>query len=97
MLAILRTRLPSGVSNSAMIRTRIGSVGLTPSALAVAWGAALLLGADPHRAALAIAVEPPLPYRLQLFVESAGKFKDEAAGVFTPQEVDEHWAAILKL
>jgi NAD(P)-dependent dehydrogenase (short-subunit alcohol dehydrogenase family) len=31
------------------------------------------------------------------FVESAGKFKDESAGVFTAEEVDEHWAAILKL
>jgi NAD(P)-dependent dehydrogenase (short-subunit alcohol dehydrogenase family) len=28
------------------------------------------------------------------FVESAGKFKDESAGVFTAQEVDEYWAAI---
>lgn len=31
------------------------------------------------------------------FVESAGKFKDEAAGVFTPDEIDEHWHAITKL
>lgn len=31
------------------------------------------------------------------FVESAGKFKDSSGGVFTPQEVDEHWTAILKL
>ncbi|HQK20633.1 MAG TPA: SDR family NAD(P)-dependent oxidoreductase [Polyangiaceae bacterium] len=31
------------------------------------------------------------------FVESAGKFKDEAAGVFTPEEVDEHWPSIVKI
>jgi len=29
-------------------------------------------------------------------VESAGKFKDADAGVFTPEEVDEHWPAIVK-
>lgn len=28
------------------------------------------------------------------FVETAGKFKDESAGVFTPEEIDENWAAI---
>ena len=31
------------------------------------------------------------------FVESAGKFKDESAGVFTPDEIDEHWHAITKV
>jgi len=31
------------------------------------------------------------------FVESAGKFKDEEAGLFTPEEVDEHWYAITKV
>ena len=31
------------------------------------------------------------------FVESPGSFKDESAGVFTPQEIDEHWSAIVKL
>ena len=30
-------------------------------------------------------------------VESVGKFKDAEAGVFTPEEVDDHWPAILKL
>ena len=30
------------------------------------------------------------------FMETAGKFKDEEAGVFTAEEVDEHWAAIVK-
>lgn len=31
------------------------------------------------------------------FVETAGKFKDESAGVFTVDEIDEHWAAITKV
>jgi len=31
------------------------------------------------------------------FVESAGKFKDVDDGVFTPEEVDEHWHSIVKL
>lgn len=31
------------------------------------------------------------------FVESAGKFKDESAGLFTPDEIDEHWHAITKV
>jgi NAD(P)-dependent dehydrogenase (short-subunit alcohol dehydrogenase family) len=31
------------------------------------------------------------------FVESAGKFKDEAAGVFTAEEVDEYWTSIVKV
>ncbi|MBI5532588.1 MAG: SDR family NAD(P)-dependent oxidoreductase [Deltaproteobacteria bacterium] len=31
------------------------------------------------------------------FVESAGKFKDESAGVFTAEEVDEYWQAIMKV
>jgi UDP-N-acetylmuramoylalanine--D-glutamate ligase len=38
-----------------------------------ALGAALLLGASPHRSALAVCRQPPLPYRLQLWVEHAGK------------------------
>lgn len=29
-------------------------------------------------------------------VETAGKFKDEGAGVWTPQEIAEHWDAIVK-
>jgi len=31
------------------------------------------------------------------FVESAGKFKDESAGLFTPDEIDEYWHAITKV
>ncbi len=31
------------------------------------------------------------------FVESAGKFKDEEAGVFTPEEIDDYWQAIVKV
>lgn len=31
------------------------------------------------------------------FVESAGKFKDAEAGLFTPDEIDEHWHAITKV
>ncbi|MFW5740482.1 MAG: SDR family NAD(P)-dependent oxidoreductase [Myxococcota bacterium] len=31
------------------------------------------------------------------FVESAGKFKDEEAGLFTADEIDEHWHAITKV
>lgn len=30
------------------------------------------------------------------FVETAGKFKDERAGVFTAEEVDEYWSSIVK-
>jgi NAD(P)-dependent dehydrogenase (short-subunit alcohol dehydrogenase family) len=30
------------------------------------------------------------------FVESAGKFKDDDAGVFLPEQIDEHWQAIMK-
>lgn len=30
------------------------------------------------------------------FAESAGKFKDDGAGVFTPEEILEHWSAITK-
>jgi NAD(P)-dependent dehydrogenase (short-subunit alcohol dehydrogenase family) len=29
-------------------------------------------------------------------IETAGKFKDDAAGVWTPQEIAEHWDAIVK-
>ena len=30
-------------------------------------------------------------------VESAGKFKDGPSAVWTPQEIAEHWAAIMKV
>ena len=29
-------------------------------------------------------------------VETAGKFKDEGAGIWTPSEINEHWDAIVK-
>jgi hypothetical protein len=29
-------------------------------------------------------------------VETAGKFKDEGAGIWTAQEINEHWDAIVK-
>jgi hypothetical protein len=29
-------------------------------------------------------------------VETQGKFKDEASGVWTPDEIAEHWDAIIK-
>lgn len=38
-----------------------------------AFAAAVLCGADPHRAALAICTQEPLPYRLQLLLERAGR------------------------
>ena len=43
-------------------------------------------------------VLPDVGARMYAFkvVETAGKFKDDAAGVWTPQEIADNWDAIVK-
>lgn len=58
---------------------------------------ALFLSSDlcGDRSGLTIAVAGPRVHSFR-FAESAGKFKDDGAGVFTPEEILEHWAGITK-
>ncbi|HSQ62598.1 MAG TPA: SDR family NAD(P)-dependent oxidoreductase [Polyangiaceae bacterium] len=68
--------------------------GLTPDHIAPA---ALFL-ASPHcgdRTGYVLAVAGARMYAFKV-VETAGKFKDDAAGVWTPEEIAENWDAIVK-
>lgn len=47
------------------------------------------------RTGITLAVAGPRVHAFR-FAESAGKFKDDGAGVFTPDEILEHWATITK-
>ncbi len=47
------------------------------------------------RTGITLAVAGPRVHAFR-FAESAGKFKDDGAGVFTPEEIEEHWGTITK-
>jgi len=59
--------------------------------------AALFLASDlcGDRTGHVLAVSGARMYAFKV-VETAGKFKDEAGGVWTPQEIAEHWESIVK-
>lgn len=58
---------------------------------------ALFLGSDlcGDRTGVTLAVAGPRVHSFR-FSDSAGKFKDDGAGVLTPEEILEHWATIMK-
>lgn len=58
---------------------------------------ALMLASDlcAERSGHTLAVAGPRVYSFR-FQESPGKFKDTAEGVFTPQEVEENWRALVR-
>ena len=68
---------------------------LTPEHVAPA---VVMLGSDRcgDRTGYVVAATGARMYAFR-FVESAGKFKDVETGVFTPDEIDEHWQAITKV
>jgi NAD(P)-dependent dehydrogenase (short-subunit alcohol dehydrogenase family) len=59
--------------------------------------AALFLASDlcADKTGYVLAVAGARMYAFKV-IETAGKFKDDAAGVWTPQEIAEHWDAIVK-
>jgi hypothetical protein len=59
--------------------------------------AALFLASDlcGERTGYVLAVAGSRMYAFKV-VETAGKFKDEDAGVWTPAEIADHWDAIVK-
>jgi len=68
---------------------------LTPEHIAPA---ALFLASDlcEDRTGHVLAVSGPRMYSYKV-VESPGKFKEADQGVWTAEEIHEHWAAIVKL
>lgn len=59
---------------------------------------ALMLASDlcADRTGHTLAVAGPRVHAFR-FSESAGKFKDDSAGIFTPEEIVEHWTTITKV